>query len=39
MLTNTDNKMHSSVIDWYLLGVFCYELLTGYPPFYNNNIA
>lgn len=39
MLANTDNKMHSAAIDWYLLGVFCYELLTGYPPFYSPNIA
>ena len=37
MLVETDNKPHSFTIDWYLLGVFLYELLVGLPPFYNNN--
>jgi serum/glucocorticoid-regulated kinase 2 len=37
MLVETDNKPHTSVIDWYLLGVFVYEMLTGLPPFYNEN--
>ena len=25
------------MVDWYLLGVFLYELLVGLPPFFNND--
>jgi serine/threonine protein kinase len=33
----SENKVHSFEIDWYLLGVFIYEMLVGLPPFYNTN--
>jgi len=35
MLVETDNKPHTACIDWYLLGVFVYEMLVGLPPFFN----
>ncbi len=30
---------HTYSIDWYLYGVLVYELLSGYPPYYNDNKA
>ena len=33
------NSGHDFTIDWYLFGVLIYELLSGYPPFYNENKA
>ena len=27
---------HTFSLDWYLFGVLAYELLSGYPPFYND---
>ena len=37
MLVETDNKPHSFTIDWYLLGVFAFEIMVGVPPFFNKN--
>lgn len=34
MLVEGDKKPHSKSIDWYLFGLFVYELLHGLPPFY-----
>ena len=28
---------HNRTIDWYMLGIFIYELLVGLPPFFNND--
>ena len=30
-------KGHGKSVDWYLLGVMFYEMLTGTPPYYSNN--
>ena len=30
-----NRKGHGFALDWYLLGVLMYELLDGFPPFYD----
>lgn len=32
-----DRKHYNKAVDWYLFGVFLYELLIGRPPFYSHN--
>ena len=31
------SKGHGKAVDWWAVGVLIYELLTGYPPFYDEN--
>jgi len=28
---------HGKSVDWYLFGVLIYEMLTGIPPYYDND--
>ena len=28
---------HNKTVDWYLLGVLIYEMVTGLPPYYNQS--
>lgn len=32
-----DNVHHGKSVDWWALGVLCYELLVGFSPFYSEN--
>jgi len=31
------SKGYGKAVDWYALGILIFEMLTGYPPFYNEN--
>jgi len=31
------SKGHGCAVDWWAFGVLCYEMLVGYPPFYDDN--
>ncbi|GBE59035.1 AGC kinase [Babesia ovata] len=31
------NKGHGKAVDWWTLGILIYEMLVGYPPFYNED--
>jgi serine/threonine protein kinase len=34
-----ERKGHGFSLDWYLLGVVIFELIVGYPPFYDRDRA
>ena len=31
------SKGHNKFVDWWALGVLIFEMLAGYPPFYDDN--
>lgn len=31
------SKGHNFAVDWWALGILCFEMLAGYPPFYDEN--
>lgn len=31
------SKGHNKCVDWWALGVLIFEMLAGYPPFYDDN--
>ena len=32
-----ESKGHNKFVDWWALGVLIFEMLAGYPPFYDDN--
>lgn len=33
-----ENKGHGKAVDWWALGTFLFEMITGLPPFYDSNV-
>ena len=31
------SKVHNKAVDWWALGILVYEMLAGYPPFFDDN--